>query len=188
MDILRLILFAGLLFHKLVWEVLKVNAPVATKPVSMSLPKRLVKYAKIGVLLFLIVQTLFLDVLPLTNEPSVLRAVGTSIFFLGLAIAVIGRAQLGKNWANVEDRQVMNGQQLVQHGIYKYIRHPIYTGDILLLIGLEVALNSWLVLGVIAVVIVVYRQATQEETILARAFANYAEYRRQTKRFIPFVI
>lgn len=188
MDLLRVFLFAGLVLHKVVWEILKTGNRTTIKPASPELLKRIVKYGKIGVLLFLIAQTLFLDLLPITNAPATLRGIGAAIFALGLAIAITGRAQLGKNWANLEDRQVISGQQLVQAGIYRYIRHPIYSGDMILLIGLELALNSWLVLGVIVLIVVVFRQATKEEAILARAFANYAEYQKHTKRFIPFIV
>jgi protein-S-isoprenylcysteine O-methyltransferase Ste14 len=188
MDLLRVFLFAGLVLHKLVWEILKTGNRADTKPASPGLFKRIVKYGKIGVLFFLIAQTLFLELLPIMNEPASLRAIGAAIFALGLAIAITGRAQLGKNWANLEDRQVMRGQQLVQAGIYRYIRHPIYSGDMLLVLGLELALNSWLVLGVLVLIAIVFRQTTKEEALLARAFVNYSEYQKRTKRFIPFVV
>jgi len=135
MDLLRVFLFAGLVLHKLVWEILKTGNRADTKPASPGLFKRIVKYGKIGVLFFLIAQTLFLELLPIMNEPASLRAIGAAIFALWLAIAITGRAQLGKNWANLEDRQVMRGQQLVQAGIYRYIRHPIYSGDMLLVLS-----------------------------------------------------
>ena len=99
------------------------------------------------VLAFVAFQTLFLDLLPIYERPHHFRIIGTGIYFVGLATAVIGRLQLGKNWLDLEDYQLLAGQSLVTHGIYRYIRHPIYTGDILLLVGLELALNSWLVLA-----------------------------------------
>jgi len=82
----------------------------------------------------------------------------------------------------------LSEQALVTSGIYKYIRHPIYTGDMLLLLGLELALNSWLVLGVVLVVAVVVRQALAEETLLSAMVPNYKDYRRRTKMFIPGVV
>jgi protein-S-isoprenylcysteine O-methyltransferase Ste14 len=189
-DSLRIILFLGLVFHKLIWEILKRGeSPKSARQTSPRKPAVwLVKAVKVMTLLFLVVQTLFLDIFPLSSQPSLLRLLGTTIYFVGLAIAVVGRLHLGRNWANLEDYQVLSEQALVTSGIYKYIRHPIYTGDMLLLLGLELALNSWLVLGVVLVVAVVVKQALAEETLLSAMFPNYEDYRRRTKMFIPGVV
>ena len=179
-----------MIFHKAVWEYLKKGSPADTsrsKSFQLNL-KSLVKIFKSLVLLFLVVQTLFLSVFPILQNPLVLRVVGTLVYSLGLAVAVIGRFQLGRNWANLEDYQVIPDQQLVRDGIYRFIRHPIYTGDILLVLGLELALNSWLVLIVVPLVILVVRQTLAEEAILSRAFSGYEDYRQQTKMFIPFIV
>src|SRR5581483_1986990 len=104
---------------------------------------KLIKFGKIVVLALLIVQTLFLNVLPISNDPVLVQAIGLGLFLGGLALAISGRVQLGTSWANIEDSQSVGKRNLVQEGIYRYVRHPIYTGDILLLIGLELALNSW---------------------------------------------
>ena len=183
-------LFSGLIFHKLFWEVLKRVEKVSSGPQPSSTwpGKRLIKLVKAMVLAFLAYQTLFLDIFPMFDNPAPVRIIGTSIYLLGLGTAVIGRLQLGKNWADLEDYQVLAKQSLVTTGIYRYIRHPIYTGDILLLIGLELALNSWLVLMVSIPFVIVMRQALAEEALLSQSFPNYETYCRQTKRFIPFVL
>lgn len=190
MEILRLVLVLGMVFHKLVWELLKVRAGVQANRTgnTVGLKKRVLKYCKGAVLIALVFQTLVLDLFPITNESSTLRAFGLTLYSLGLATAVFGRLQLGMNWANVEDYQVLPQQSLVKSGIYGFIRHPIYTGDLLLLIGLELALNSWLVLAVILPLVVVAKQATAEESLLSQRFAEYKDYCKQTKRFIPFVV
>lgn len=190
--LLRLGLFLGLVVHKLVWEVLKRRAPARAHRVESPAPpvRWMVKAVKVGVLSFLAVQTLFLDILPITSEPSSLRIIGVTgvtLYVLGLLTAVMGRLHLGDNWVDLEDYQVLQRQALVTRGIYRYIRHPIYAGDILLLVGLELALNSWLVLAVVIPLAVVVRQARAEEALLAQAFADYRPYQARTKRFIPFV-
>jgi protein-S-isoprenylcysteine O-methyltransferase Ste14 len=188
--ILRLMLFLGLVCHKLVWEVLKRGQPRRATQQSAPVKKSvwLVKSIKVAALLFIIVQTLFLNVLPISSNPAPLRVIGTAIYLLGLGTAILGRLHLGRNWANLEDFQVMSKQVLVTHGIYQYVRHPIYTGDILLILGLELALNSWLVLGVIALIAVIVRQVMAEEVLLARAFPDYDTYRKHTKMFIPGMV
>ncbi len=82
----------------------------------------------------------------------------------------------------------MREQAVVSNGPYRLIRHPIYVGDLMLLFGLELALNSWLVLGVLLLAPIVLRQAVQEEKKLALALPGYQEYCANTKRFIPFVV
>jgi protein-S-isoprenylcysteine O-methyltransferase Ste14 len=188
---LRIILFLGMVFHKLVWEYLKGNAGESQAKVGKTFNfelKSLLKVGKTLALLFLIIQTLFLDLFPISAHPELLRAGGIVIYFLGLLVAVIGRIQLGKNWANLEDYQVIPEQSLVETGIYRFIRHPIYIGDVLLILGLEMALNSWLVVGGLALFLFVIRQALAEEAILLRAFPDYKAYRDKTKMFIPYII
>jgi protein-S-isoprenylcysteine O-methyltransferase Ste14 len=184
----RLLLFAGLAAHKIVWEVLKRSSPAPTKSPQVSGIKRIIKLGKSLFLVFLVIQTLFLVVFPISDQPERLRLVGMVVFFTGLAVAIIGRLQLGKNWANLEDYQVLSGQEFVQSGVYHYIRHPIYSGDVLLILGLELALNSWLVLLVIPLAFVVVKQAIEEEKILQQTFSGYSDYRQHSKMFIPFIV
>ena len=191
MIVLRIFLVLGMVVHKLVWEILKRQASLP--PQAKAVPpffslKLIVKMGKSLVLLFLIIQTLFLDLFPITDQAITLRSIGIGIYLIGLSVAIIGRIQLGNNWANLEDYQVLPEQSLVKHGIYRFIRHPIYIGDVLLLLGLELALNSWLVLGVIPLFGYVFIQAKSEEKILSRAFQGYDEYRKQTKMFIPYLV
>jgi protein-S-isoprenylcysteine O-methyltransferase Ste14 len=186
---LRVTLVTGLVIHKLLWEVLKRRRPPAPRSRERhGLGVVAVKGGKLAVLAFLVVQTLFLDVWPIAAEPRTLRAVGLGVFAAGLALAIAGRWQLGRNWADLEDYTVLADQVLVAHGIYRYLRHPIYVGDIILLVGLEIALNSWLVLAVIPIVLVVVRQARAEEELLKQALPGYAEYCLRTKRFIPLIV
>jgi protein-S-isoprenylcysteine O-methyltransferase Ste14 len=187
---LRIILFLGMAFHKLVWEYLKRSGgaprPAVGRPFDLGL-KSLVKLGKTLALLFLVIQTLFLDIFPISAHPGLLRTIGIVIYFIGLLVAVAGRLQLGKNWANLEDYQVLPDQSLICTGIYSYIRHPIYIGDVLLVLGLELALNSWLVVVAFAILVYVTRQALREEVILLKAFPDYDKYRKQTKMFIPYL-
>ena len=189
-DIFRVILFLGLILHKLLWEVLKRRdrGSGVRQQSSKGPGRRLIKFVKGAVLVFLALQTLFLDLFPLSDQPTSLRMIGTAIYAVGLATAMTGRLQLGKNWVDLEDYQFLPEQSLVTNGLYRYIRHPIYTGDILLLVGLELALNSWLVLAVSLPLLIVIRQALAEEALLSQAFHDYDVYCKRTKRFIPFVI
>jgi protein-S-isoprenylcysteine O-methyltransferase Ste14 len=192
--LLKLYLLAGLVTHKVVWEVLKRKQPLGptsqqtSAKTSEPFQMKAVKAVKVAILLGIAVQTLLLDILPISNEPSLLRLAGTLIFTAGLALAIRSRTELGSNWSDIEAGSVHAKHNIVANGPYRYIRHPIYIGDLLLLLGLELALNSWLVLGVLLLAPLVLRQALKEEQKLARSLPDYEAYRAQTKRFIPFVV
>lgn len=187
---LRIFLLSGLLLHKLVWEVLKrdIQTPLPASKPPVSPRKRLVKGIKAAVLVFLLVQTAFLDILPIAEQSAGIRAAGIAFFVAGLATAIVGRLQLGENWANLEDYQVLPEQNLVRRGIYRYVRHPIYAGDILLVLGLQLALNSWLVVIVLPLIAVVVKQTQAEEQLLVRTFPEYGAYCKETKMFIPYLV
>lgn len=186
----RLFLVLGLVGHKVLWEMLRHKSPTPSKTSTKEKSWGLVflKSGKMLVLAFLLVQALMLEVFPFGDPHSYVWTIGMIIFVLGLTTAVLGRIHLGTSWVDLEEYQVLPTQSMVVDGIYRYIRHPIYTGDLLLLLGLQLALRSWLVLGVLAFVVIVYRQAFQEEQILMKAFPPYQEYCRRTKRFIPFLV
>lgn len=186
MVIMRFYLFFGLVLHKVIWEALR-HKSVSKPSESGSTILTLIKIVKVGVLIGVLVQIWLPDILPIAIESFNIRSTGTVIYTVGLATAIIGRFQLGDNWANIESGQVLQDQNVVASGMYSYIRHPIYVGDLLLLTGLELALNSWMVLGVLILTPVVLFKAMKEERMLAEKLTGYDIYCQRSKRFIPFV-
>jgi len=180
----------GLVVHKLIWEILKRRrSPASAKRrTSQPIGVMLVKAVKLMILAGIAVQTLVADVLPITSNPVGLRIVGVAIYSAGLLTAILGRLQLGDNWSDIEAAKVLSDQAVVSNGIYKYIRHPIYVGDILLLAGLELSLNSWLVAAIGLMTPAILWKAVCEERMLVETLPGYREYCRTTRRFIPFVI
>lgn len=78
------------------------------------------------------------------------------------------------------------GTQLVQRGIYRSIRHPIYTGVLAITGGVALyhgALIPLLLWG--ALIVFFYIKSDYEESLLRRTFPDYVAYRRQTGRFLP---
>jgi protein-S-isoprenylcysteine O-methyltransferase Ste14 len=186
MLILKLYLFSGLILHKVVWELLRSRSGGLTgEPRSARL--NFIKAVKIAILAGILIQIWLPEIAPISAEPTILRSVGTILYTLGLGIAIAARFQLGDNWANIETGQILDRQRVIADGLYAYIRHPIYIGDLLLLAGLELALNSWLVLGVLALAPIVLLQAIKEERMLAAELPGYGDYCHRSKRFIPFV-
>lgn len=191
MILLRIYLLAGLIAHKVVWELLKGRAGsrrAAKKRAGQPLTLTFIKAVKIAILLGVMIQTLLPDVFPIMSQAFTLRLIGASVYTAGLLVAILSRIHLGGNWSDIEAGQVLGHQVVVSKGLYSYVRHPIYVGDLLLLLGLELSLNSWLALGVALLAPVVMWQAVREERMLVETLPGYDLYCAQTKRFIPFLV
>jgi protein-S-isoprenylcysteine O-methyltransferase Ste14 len=188
--LLRVYLFAGLAAHKILWELLKRgrNQPAPPKTGGSTLFLQLVKAGKVAITLGLFVQLLRPELLPIRDNPVVPRVAGLILFTFGLLIAMLARLELGNNWSDIETGLVQQNHLLVNKGVYRYIRHPIYAGDLAMLLGFELCLNSWLVIAVVIIAVPTVYKALSEEQVLAETVAGYQAYRTQTKRFIPFVI
>jgi protein-S-isoprenylcysteine O-methyltransferase Ste14 len=188
--LLRVYLFAGLAAHKLLWEVLKRRQGPSSPPKATHHAPflQIVKAGKIAITLGLFVQLFLPDILPITDSTLVPRVAGMMLFTFGLLIAILARLELGNNWSDIETGQVKQDHMLVNRGVYRYIRHPIYTGDLAMLLGFELCLNSWLVIAVVIIAVPTIYKAVREEKVLAETVTGYQAYREQTKRFIPFVI
>ena len=79
---------------------------------------------------------------------------------------------------------------LVKKGVYKYIRHPQYTGLLLLSFGMMVEWATLPMLILYPIMVSMYvRLAKKEEKDMILEFGNeYREYMKETKRFIPFIV
>jgi protein-S-isoprenylcysteine O-methyltransferase Ste14 len=84
--------------------------------------------------------------------------------------------------------KVSDGSQVVKRGIYRWIRHPSYTGGMLYNLGIAFTLTncaSVVLVMVGMIVIYVYRVRVEERALLG--VDGYREYMKHTKRFVPFV-
>jgi protein-S-isoprenylcysteine O-methyltransferase Ste14 len=112
---------------------------------------------------------------------------GIAISAFGLAICIWARRSLGGNWsAPVTFKEE---HELVMHGPYRFVRHPIYTGILLMMLGTVLVLGRLDSLLGLAVRLVVYRfKIRNEEGLMTEHFPNaYPEYRRQTGALLPFI-
>jgi protein-S-isoprenylcysteine O-methyltransferase Ste14 len=116
----------------------------------------------------------------------VVRGVGAALVAAGLGTAVWARVTMGRDWGMPMTQR--DEPHLVTTGPYRRIRHPIYSGIVLAMIGTGLAVNlSWL--GVAAVTAVYFGySATVEERMLTEEFpASYPSYQAHTKMLIPFL-
>jgi protein-S-isoprenylcysteine O-methyltransferase Ste14 len=113
--------------------------------------------------------------------------VGFVMFLSGLCLAVWARLYLGKNWGMPMTQK--QDPELVTTGPYQYIRHPIYSGILLAVLGSGLASSSyWFLYFILAGSYFIY-SAVVEERLMAKQFPKvYPEYKRKTKMLIPFVL
>jgi protein-S-isoprenylcysteine O-methyltransferase Ste14 len=105
----------------------------------------------------------------------------SAIIFLGTAHSIVSIATLGRCFGLFP-----KARGLVTRGPYRFIRHPLYLGEIIAAIGVVVGTGS-LVLGGLVVLLVAFQywRATLEERALTRAFPDYAAYEQRTWRIVP---
>jgi protein-S-isoprenylcysteine O-methyltransferase Ste14 len=83
--------------------------------------------------------------------------------------------------------QITEGQKVISTGPYSVVRHPMYAGALLLLIGMPLALGSWYgLLGILLLLPVLIWRLLDEETFLCRNLPGYSEYSAKVRwRLIP---
>jgi protein-S-isoprenylcysteine O-methyltransferase Ste14 len=118
--------------------------------------------------------------------PAEISVVGDALVAIGLLIAMITTIQNGYAAANVK---VESAQTVVSTGVYSVVRHPMYFGNVILMIGIPLALGSyWALLFVIPGLAVLVIRILDEEKALTQQLAGYADYvQRVHARLVPFV-
>jgi protein-S-isoprenylcysteine O-methyltransferase Ste14 len=114
------------------------------------------------------------------------RIVGLALGIAGGALALAGLVGLGRNLSALPHPK--DDAELVEHGAYRLVRHPIYGGLLLGAFGWGLLANSALTLAFAAALLVLFELKTRrEEAQMARKFAGYADYQRRARKFIPFI-
>jgi protein-S-isoprenylcysteine O-methyltransferase Ste14 len=112
--------------------------------------------------------------------------VGLSLvsMFLGFVILALSALALGKSLT--AHPMPSKNAVLVTDGLYRFVKHPIYSGLILLSFGLTIAGGFFPhTIFFVALVLLLNYKASFEEKLLASTYAGYAEYSKKTGRFIP---
>jgi protein-S-isoprenylcysteine O-methyltransferase Ste14 len=115
-----------------------------------------------------------------------LRAVSLALLATGLLVRVTAIYTLGRSFtANVS---IHATQTLNRSGLFRYLRHPSYTGMLLIFLALGLRLQNWLSLAIVLLppfAALLYRIHV-EEAALTEAFGEqYVDYSRTTKRLVP---
>jgi protein-S-isoprenylcysteine O-methyltransferase Ste14 len=113
---------------------------------------------------------------------------GLLLTALGVGISISARLSLGANWSGMV--VLKQGHELVRKGLYRWIRHPIYTGILLGFIGtalIKSHARGWL--GFVVLLLSFYFKARREENFLRQEFGEgFEEHRRRTGMFLPKLI
>jgi protein-S-isoprenylcysteine O-methyltransferase Ste14 len=118
------------------------------------------------------------------------------VFYVGIGMMVIGL--LVREWAVVTLRKffsftvrVREDHSIVQTGPYRLVRHPAYSGTMLIVIGVACALRS--LAGIVILIIFftlafTYRITVEEKLLTQQLGQSYMEYMKRTKRLIPYIL
>lgn len=116
---------------------------------------------------------------------KIVALIGAILVLIGAIVNIIGRFNLGENWAN--HIKIYENHKLVNRGVYKIVRHPLYSSIMLMFIGSSLAyINIYcFLLEIIIFIPFMYYRAKQEEELLIDRFPEYKEYRKNTGMFFP---
>jgi protein-S-isoprenylcysteine O-methyltransferase len=114
---------------------------------------------------------------------------GTALLIGGSVLRRVCWRTLGRYFTG--NVQVRSDQPVIDHGPYRFVRHPSYTGGMMMFAGVGLAFSNWLslvALVVTSIAVYAYRVAVEERTLLEAIGPAYREYMKRTTRFIPFVV
>jgi protein-S-isoprenylcysteine O-methyltransferase Ste14 len=112
-------------------------------------------------------------------------SLGLALCVAGAALAIWARLLLGRNWSGVV--ALKQDHELIEAGPYRRVRHPIYSGLLLLFLGNAVMVGDWRGLLAVAIVAVSFwRKLRLEEAWLTERFGTrYKDYMGRTRALVP---
>lgn len=112
------------------------------------------------------------------------NVLGIILVVIGVLMGLLSVIQLNKNLSPFPTP--INGGELIETGLYKYIRHPIYTSIVSTLVGYGLYSGSaYKILITITLLILFFYKSQYEEKKLSLVFKDYPEYMKKTGRFLP---
>jgi protein-S-isoprenylcysteine O-methyltransferase Ste14 len=124
----------------------------------------------------------------ITWQRSTLVSIGLVLMVLGIILRQYSIRVLGQYFTR--ELATRADQPVVQQGPYRFIRHPAYSGTLLTVLGIGLAMTNWASLVSILVCSIAgyfYRVRVEERALCASLGQPYVEYMQHTRRFIPFV-
>ena len=118
-----------------------------------------------------------------------LFAVGISLLLLGSLLRRYCWRTLGEYFTG--DVRARRDQPVIRSGPYRLVRHPSYTGGMMMFIGIGFSLGNWIsvvLLTFSTVALYSYRVSVEERALLETIGEPYGAYMKECKRFIPYVV
>lgn len=129
----------------------------------------------------------FIHVQRFSYQFDALESVGLAGVLLGFSLRNVAKRTLRSYLARGADS--LRKHKLVKHGVYAYIRHPIYLGAILLNLGAILLFSSpygfLIMLGFVPCIL--YRIKIEEKSLVKKFGREYKDYMKTTKKIIPFI-
>ncbi len=112
---------------------------------------------------------------------------GLALTLAGLIITVWARFFLGKNWSATPT--IKQDHELIRSGPYAFVRHPIYSGLLLAILGTAIYVGELrgLLAFVLAVIGFKWKTLTEESFMREQFGTQYDDYKRQVKGLVPFI-
>ena len=115
---------------------------------------------------------------------SIVKDIFLAVSLIGIGIALLSMMQLNIHLSPFPSPK--KGSKLVQNGLYKYVRHPIYSGVLIALFGYGVyTTSSYRLIISFSLLVLFYYKSKYEEMHLQRNFSDYKSYQKTTGRFFP---
>lgn len=116
--------------------------------------------------------------------PTAICLVGDVLVAAGLGVVMLVVIQNSYAAATV---RVEEGQKLTSTGLYGLVRHPMYTGNVIMMVGIPLALGSyWGLVFVVPGLLVLASRIRDEEKLLQKELAGYQEYTQKVRyRLVP---
>lgn len=120
------------------------------------------------------------------NTDPVLGGIGTAVCAAGVGFAIWSRNHLGRNWGVPMSKK--ENPELVTTGPYAWVRHPIYSGFLLAMLGSAVGLSPvWFLPLIVMGGVFTYAARREEREMLNQFPQAYLAYMQRTSRLVPFV-
>ena len=132
---------------------------------------------------FILLAIFFVPIIPTSFQLiSFVKYIGAIISLLGFVVILVAILQLNKNLTPFPTPRE-NGS-LINTGLYKYVRHPIYSGIFLAALGIVFYTGSYWQLTISFILLILfYFKSKYEESLLIEKYNEYENYKKGTRRF-----
>jgi protein-S-isoprenylcysteine O-methyltransferase Ste14 len=113
---------------------------------------------------------------------------GVALTYAGVALAIWARVVLGRQWSATVT--IKEGHRLIRNGPYSVVRHPIYSGLLLAVLGTALVVGELRAFVALAMILGIWlvKARLEERFMIERFGRDYEDYRRRTWALIPFIL